>query len=190
MYNILLDPLPDTYEGYLIRTDYQIGLQISLVLDDAEFTEEEKIWIALDLLYGTGKPSVEMALDGLSWFMRGGADPVEVSGAPGTRSIWFDFDAPRIFASFQKSFGLEIHKKSMHWFAFLALLDCIDEDSSLAHAIQIRATNTSKMKGQERAMYERLKKRLTPKPKYTPEEQAAIDTFWRQFELEKQEKDH
>ena len=36
MFNLLLDALPTEYEGYLIRTDYRIGIQISQALEDEE----------------------------------------------------------------------------------------------------------------------------------------------------------
>ena len=33
MYNFLLDSLPEDYEGYLLRTDYRVGIQISQALE-------------------------------------------------------------------------------------------------------------------------------------------------------------
>ena len=47
MFNLLLDALPAEYEGYLIRTDYRIGIQISQALEDEELEPYEKIGIAL-----------------------------------------------------------------------------------------------------------------------------------------------
>ena len=37
-FNILLDRLPDSYQGWLIRTDYRIGIQIALCLQDEELS--------------------------------------------------------------------------------------------------------------------------------------------------------
>lgn len=46
MFNLLLDALPTEYEGYLIRTDYRIGIQISQALEDEELEPYERIGIA------------------------------------------------------------------------------------------------------------------------------------------------
>ena len=80
MFNLLLDALPAEYEGYLIRTDYRIGIQISQALEDEELEPYEKIGIALSLLYGNGIPPADIAYAGLRWFLNAGLDQ-----APGRR---------------------------------------------------------------------------------------------------------
>ena len=55
MFNMLLDRLPISYKGYLIRTDYRIGIQISLALDDPDLSDNDRVWVALSLLYGAGR---------------------------------------------------------------------------------------------------------------------------------------
>jgi hypothetical protein len=52
------------------------------------------------------------------------------------------------------------------------------EDSAMSHALQIRGTDTSKMKGKQKQEYERLKRNLTPVPALSEEEKEAIDAFW------------
>ena len=46
MFNMLLDRLPSSYKGYLIRTDYRIGIQISLALDDPDLSDNDRVWVA------------------------------------------------------------------------------------------------------------------------------------------------
>lgn len=182
-FNILLDPLPEDYKGWLIRTDYRIGIQISLCLQDHDLSQQERIAQAIYLLFGEGTPPLNVALDGLQWFLSGG-QPIRNDVPPNSspQRFWFDYDASRTYASFKKSFNEEIHKKKMHWFEFLSLIDCVDEDSSLSHAIQTRGMDTSNMKCMQRRDVERAKKLLTPPIKFTEEEQEAIDDFWAQFE--------
>ena len=165
MFDILLDHLPEDYNGFLIRPDYRIGIQIALCLQDEDLSENDRVFTAISLLFGRGLP------------------PLEAQDAPdkAKQCIWFDFDAGRICSSFRKSFGIDIHKQKMHWFEFMELLGCVDEDSALSHAIQIRGTDTSGMKPKQKAQYERLKKKLTPPVKFTKEEQEAIDEFWAQI---------
>lgn len=182
-FNILLDKLPEDYDGWLIRTDYRIGIQISLCLEDYELDENERLLVALSLLYGNGIPPLEIAVDGLMWFLRCGEEVRDDLRSSGKRLFYFDFDHARIAASFKKTFGIDLEREKMHWFKFRAMLDCVDEDSSLSNAIQVRGTDTTGMKGKQRSTYERIKKNLTPPVHYTPEEQEVIDNFWAQFEM-------
>lgn len=181
-FNILLDSLPEDYKGWLIRTDYRIGIQISLCLQDENLEKNERVFIALSLLYGNGIPPLEIAAEGLMWFLRFGEEAREDVQTSGKQLLFLDFDHARIMSSFRKTYGIELHKAKLHWFEFQAMLDCLDEDSSLSNAIQIRGTDTSDMKGKQRANYERIKQNLTPPVHYTEDEQAAIDEFWAQFD--------
>lgn len=181
-FNILLDPLPEDYAGWLIRSDYRIGIQITLCLQDEELDQNERIFIALSLLFGNGIPPMETAVEGLMWFLRCGAEAREDLKTSGKQLLFFDFDHERIMSSFRKTYGMKLHREKLHWFEFQAMLDCLDDDSSLSNAIQVRGTDTSEMKGKQRANYERVKKNLTPPVHYTADEQAAIDEFWAQFD--------
>ena len=62
MFNMLLARLPISYKGYLIRTDYRIGIQISLALADPNLSDNARVWVALSLLYGAGMPPIDIAL--------------------------------------------------------------------------------------------------------------------------------
>ena len=58
MYNAMLDRLPEDYCGWLIRTDYRIGVQIQLCISDPELSDSEKTGTALSLLYGPAMETV------------------------------------------------------------------------------------------------------------------------------------
>lgn len=181
-FNILLDPLPEDYNGWLIRTDYRIGIQITLCLQDEDLDKNERMFVAMSLLYGNGIPPLETAADGLIWFLRCGAEARDDVRPSGKNLLFFDFDHARIAASFRKTYGMKLHREKLHWFEFQSMLESLDEDSSLSNAIQARGTDTSDMKGKQRANYERIKKNLTPPVHYNAEEQATIDEFWAQFD--------
>ena len=40
MFNIMLDKLPSEFEGYLIRTDFRIGIQISQAIADVNLHDD------------------------------------------------------------------------------------------------------------------------------------------------------
>lgn len=182
MFNMLLDPLPGDYEGYLIRTDYRIGIQIALCLHDEDLSENDRLLVALSLLYGNGMPPLEIAVAGLGWFLRCGEELREDDKGGGKQVFWFDFDHARIAASFRQTYGIELHRERLHWFEFRAMLESLNKDCALSHAIQVRGTSTANMNGKQRSDFERLKRQLTPPVRYTEEEQAVMDDFWAQFE--------
>lgn len=77
--NIMLDGMPTEYEGYLIRTDFRIGMQISEALNDVNLADPEKMITAIHLLYGRSVPADPgVAEAGLRWFMRGGKEDVKI----------------------------------------------------------------------------------------------------------------
>lgn len=92
--------------------------------------------------------------------------------------FWFDYDHARIVSSFYKTFGTRLHRERLHWFEFMSMLDGLDEDSALSNAIQLRGTDTSKMKGRQKREVERAKKLLTPPVTYSEDERAAIAEFF------------
>lgn len=51
MYNVLLDPLPQKWNGYRIDPAFQNGIQIMQLIEDGEISEREKVWLAASLLF-------------------------------------------------------------------------------------------------------------------------------------------
>ena len=63
MFDILLDHLPEDYNGFLIRPDYRIGIQIALCLQDEDLSENDRVFTAISLLFGRGLPPLETAVE-------------------------------------------------------------------------------------------------------------------------------
>ena len=71
--NIMLDNLPTEYKGYLIRTDFRVGIQIVQALNDEELEDDERGEIVYKLLFGNGIPyDSRITLECLFWFLNGG----------------------------------------------------------------------------------------------------------------------
>lgn len=180
MYNAMLDRLPEDYDGWLIRTDYRIGVQIQLCLSDPELTDSEKTGTALHLLYGNGVPDIQTAIDGLSWFMSGG-NPSALGGDVDEAPTYsFDIDSARIVSAFRKTFGIDISRERLHWFEFLAMMGDLN-GTAFTSVIDIRTTDESEIDKKKRAEFVRMKKRFALSPQYTEEEQAEIDEFMRRL---------
>lgn len=172
----MLDRLPEDYQGWLIRTDYRIGVQIQLCLSDPELSDSEKTGTALYLLYGNGVPDIQTAIDGLSWFMSAGnpASIDESEDEPPTYS--FEQDSGRIVSAFRKVFGIDISRERLHWFEFLSMLGDLS-GTAFTSVIDIRSTKPSEVDKKNRAEFIRMQKRFALSSQYTAEEQAEIDEF-------------
>ena len=174
MYNMLTEKLPTNYKGYHINTDFKNGIKISLALDDWQLGDEERVLTALSLLYGEGIPDdVNIALDGLRWFLSCGkeaekasySDIDDVDNAKESvnvkgNDIAFDFevDSANIYAAFLKNYNIDLTKSDMHWFQFIALFSNL-KNTSLNDMMYYRTIDLSQYKGEQKAEMKALKER-------------------------------
>ena len=176
MHNYLLDRYPEDYKGYLIRTGFRIGVQIQLCVSDPDFSEEERTLTALSLLYGYGIPSdLQLALDGLIWFMNCGNPPSEEE--PEEEEIFsFDFDSARIVSGVRKVYGIDLARADLHWFEFMAMLQEL-KNTAFADVLEIRRTKESEVDKKRLSEFRRMKKRFAIPRRISQQEQDAIDDF-------------
>ena len=184
----VLDGYPDEYKGYLIRTDFRIGMQICMCLADESLEQDERIITAVMLLFGNGVPPVETAIEGLNWFLNAGKEPVKKPGISGKESDsqsdshseeYFDFsvDADRIMTAFLRRYNVDLVKENLHWFKFLAMLGDVGQ-CAFTDVVGIRKKSiTSNMSAEYRATLSELKKQYSL-TKYTEEEQEKLDSFF------------
>ncbi|MBE5867990.1 MAG: hypothetical protein E7293_03405 [Lachnospiraceae bacterium] len=184
--NAILDGYPDEFEGYLIRTDFRIGIQIALCLEDQEIEETERVAIALDLLFGRGIPDYETAFRCLAWYMNGGQEQRDKKNVSEDeeeetdQAFDFEIDSGRIMTAFLRSYNIDLTKEKMHWFHFLALIGDVGE-CAFTNVINIRTKKlTSSMSSDQRATYAELKKKYSL-VEYTEDERAKIDEFFAQL---------
>lgn len=181
MLNIILDGFPEEYEGYLIRTDFRIGIQISEALGDVDLADPEKMITALQLLYGAGVPTdFKLAEEGLMWFMRGGEQDDDSS--PDGRPPMFDFEQDNrfLYSAFRARYGIDLTRERLHWFAFLAMFNDLG-GCSLSEIIGIRGMDLSKLSNEQRRQYADLQRKYRIKPKLSEAEFAMIAEFEEQL---------
>lgn len=183
MLNIMLDGFPNEYDGYLIRTDFRIGMQISEALNDVNLAEPEKMITAMKLLYGNGIPTdSSIAESGLRWFMSGGNDDRDGDHTDDGKPPTFDFEQDNrlVYSAFRARYGIDLTRERLHWFAFLAMLGDIG-GCSLSDIIGIRRADLSKMSDEQRRQYAELQARYRIVPQLSDTELAKIAEFESKF---------
>lgn len=176
MFNAILDRLPEDYNGWLIRTDYRIGVQIQLCISDPDLSEYDRTAIALNLLYGNGLPDLETALNGLCWFMSCG-NPSQCKDSDEEEDLYsFEYDSGRIVSGFKKVFGRDISRERMHWFEFVPMLGEL-QGTAFANVMEIRSTKVSEIDSKRRTEFERMKKRFALPGQYSAEEEERINSI-------------
>ena len=193
MFNVLLDPLPTEYKGFLIDSDFQIGIQIMQALEDGGLSEQEGRAIALSLLFlqedEDGRPlplpDVETAMEGLVWFLTDWNHDHNSKGDK-ARVTDYDIDQWRIYSAFRQHYGINLNTDKLHFWEFMGLLTTLPE-CAYTRVIDIRAKKiTAKMGKDEKKAYTELKKvyalEQTNEAEYTDGQKEAIDEFDRMME--------
>lgn len=186
-FNIMLDPLPDNYEGYLIRTDFRIYIQITQCLADDTLSNEERVSTALWLLYGMSQPPQEIAYQGLIWYLRFGGEPFEYvednSNQKRKQDIQeneeeystmdFNADSFRIYTAFRRYYNIDLKMQYLHWAEFISMLKDLGE-CAYTSVIDIRSKNLAGMSGKEKATYSKLKKKYRLKPTLSKQQSEQV----------------
>lgn len=210
MFSILLEDLPDSYRGILIRTSFRVGIQISTRLDEVDGLQGTEAYSdalidCLELLYGVNIPDGELALEGLQWFMRGGQRSLSSSGnmvyteepigdsteedevlsndeeilgtkqGSGYSSFDFYFDSGKIYSAFKKVYNIDLNTCVMHWFEFLYLMEDLG-DCLLSKAIEYRTADISKLKGDQKKHYLKMRKKFTIPVKLSEQDIERIES--------------
>lgn len=182
-FNILLDALPEDWNGYPIESDFQTGILIQMALSDETLSPSEQFYSAYDLLFPKEQPPFNEALEAIIWFLNGWyTDNLGKAKEDKVPVTDWQVDQWRIWAAFKHQYGIDLNKEPLHFWAFMALLSCLDE-CAYTRIADIRGKKLDgKMTMEEREAYIRLKAlyALDKKPQaaeYSEEEKQKIDAF-------------
>lgn len=181
-FNVLLDPLPEEWEGYPIDSDFQTGIQMFSILQDGSLSELEKIAVCTDFLFPAGGPrSFEQRQQAILWFLSGWNTDNLPKGKAEAPTMDYQADQWRIWVAFLRQYQIDLNRDQLHFWAFMALLRNLEE-CSFTRVVDIRSKKlTAKMSKEEREAYVQAKaiyslKKSVPR-EYTDEEKAKIDAF-------------
>ena len=152
MFNVLIDELPEEYEGYKINTDHRTGIMISQAVEDPEISDIERARICTELLFGNDAgealPDAQTAFRGISWFLSGwytdgAAHALSIAGKKETKDtrkppvLDYDRDQWRIYTAFLAQYRIDLNRETLHYWVFMALLSNLQE-CALTQVIDIR----------------------------------------------------
>ncbi len=165
MTDLLLDALPEVWEGRAIDWDFRpmVWLSNQYLRKQPEKDPERFLREAFRRFYREPvlPRQAEDAFASMLRFYAGGTPEPDMHGSGGSASgeIAFDYacDADYIVAAFQQAYGIDLTTARVHWWRFRALFRALPEETVLRKIMDIRTTDTSVMEGRMRQECERRK---------------------------------
>lgn len=193
MWNVLLDSLPEDWEGFPIDTDFQTGIQISQCMADEELSNTEKLSVAAKLLFVGQAPAPGKIAEAIHWYLTEyDHDDHRGDKEPNAPVMDWDIDQWRIYSAFLQQYGIDLNRTKMHWFVFMGLLANLEE-CVFTGVMNIRQKKiNSNMSQEEKNAIRSAQKVFSIKPKNTvlsSEEQARLNDFMKYANIKKKDKE-
>ena len=161
--NILIDKLPTEHKGLKINTNFRLFILFELLMQDKDYTPEEKIKLSLDLFFENKITNIKEAVECILWFYSGGIDKKEKKekkeeSQTKKRIYSFEYDAEYIYSAFLDQYGIDLNEIDyLHWWKFKAMFKSLKSDNKIVEIMGYRAINVSKIKNKdEQKKYKKL----------------------------------
>lgn len=157
---LLMDGLPEEYEGIPISPDFRNMIQADLCLHDEELTPYERTMAALNQLYPQIPSDPEVAVAGFNWFFtRGHVDGPDKATAMRNKPFEFAQDADLIYESFYEAYGARLAEMDfMHWWEFMALFERLPEKTIMRRVMYWRTVDLGKLRKEEKRHVAEMRK--------------------------------
>lgn len=187
--NILIDKLPQEYEGLKINTNFRSFILFELLMQDNKLNEKEKVAISLNLFYEDLQPKdYKKALDGIIWFYTNGKNTkekkqVQTVEKKNKKLIYsFEHDADLIYSAFLSQYSIDLNEiEYLHWWKFKSLFEGLNDENKICQYMSYRAMDISKIKDKEQKKYYKDLQRKVALPDNRSEdekEQDFADALW------------
>lgn len=158
MFNIMLDPVPATWKGFPIESDFRIGIQISQVLEDRDLTDAERYEKISDLFFPGICPDLSEQGEAIRWFLTAWNHDRNRESKNTVRVLDYDIDQWRIYSAFRNQYGIDLNTADLHYWEFMGLLTTLDE-CAFTRVIDIRMKKVKpKMPKEEKEAIRQAKK--------------------------------
>lgn len=152
---LLMDGLPEDYEGIPISADFRNMIQVDLILHEPDSTPVEKTIAALRQLYPEVPKDLQCASEGLTWFFTrgkaGGSGKPPANAKAAKKAFSFEQDANLIYAAFYAVYGISLTTVDfLHWWEFMALFEGLPEDTLIQRVMYWRTVDLGSLPKHER----------------------------------------
>lgn len=159
--NILIDLLPTEVtideKEYKINSNFRTSILFSMMVEDKEISEKQKVYQALELYYPIIPCDINKAMDKILWlYSCGKTKELSRTGNSKVNKKVFDYDkdSDYIYSAFLSQYKIDLQDiKYMHWWKFKALLDSLKDDNKLCEIIKFRSTDLNKIKDKGQKKY-------------------------------------
>ena len=151
MFNVLLDALPWEWKGYPVDMNFDTGIKITQCLVDKELKEEERVSIALWLMFPEGADlDANSAAEALRWYLNGWNHDNTKREKDEAEVMDFDIDQWRIYAAFRAQYKINLNTAKLHFWEYMGLLSNLNE-CAFTQVVSIRSRKiTAKMTPEEK----------------------------------------
>lgn len=179
--NILIDLLPTTVdiEGieYEINSDFRTSILFSLLMEDDEVSNEDKINNAFNLFYPKIPHNLVEASKKMVWFYCCGKETNNMKSNGSRKEISpiysFEYDDEYIYSAFLSQYNIDLQDvEYLHWWKFKAMFKGLKEDNEIVKIMGYRSMDLSKVDKTQKDRYKKLKKMYE-----LPKNKSEIETI-------------
>jgi hypothetical protein len=172
--NILTDILPDSVSiagrAWHINTEFFVGVEFELLMQDDKLTYEEKARQALTLYYPEIPPDLNAAVERLLWFYRCGTEnalgdkgekedsKTVKKSTPAKKAYCFEQDADLIYAAFLGAYRIDLAESGLHWWKFRALFMGLPAESDIKKIMGYRTADIGGLSKAQKKHYAKMRK--------------------------------
>lgn len=165
----ILKPLPDSFfidgQEYKINTGFKAWLNFALYLQkgkiDREFINVLKPLFLCDIQQTKNIDKLILACFEFFKNAKSYSNQFSSDNKQADDVILFDYelDSNYIYGAFKQQYGIDLIDEDLHYYKFIALIDCLSEETLFKKIINIRQTDTKKIKDKDyKKSMEQLKK--------------------------------
>lgn len=150
MRNFILNKLPTTILGYEIHTDFKRWIAVEQLQQNPLNMSMSIIDDVINLVFKNDKPTDKLlAFSEIQAFANMYQEPTLLDDG---QEVVFDWeqDDVKVWSAFYKTYGIDLRKADMHFWEFKALMQDLNEDCLLNHAMYYRSVKLSDYEGKQR----------------------------------------
>lgn len=179
--------LPHTFkfdnDEYEVRTSFRNWIKLSLLYDDKTLSEEDKIPVALQLVFQDvnklseaikeNKINLVDVFKAINKFFNCGSENKEESK---NNDKYFDFkqDWDYIYSAFMQQYKIDLNEEKLHWFKFMSLFKGLSSETEFLKIVGYRSVDLNKVPKEQRKFYRKMKEKYALIDEYSVKEEVCL----------------